>query len=791
MKTSALGRCCIVLSLLAASSTLLLGAVATKESTAPHTAAKNNNHVIETAASDSSANDHRSNKNNEILAALTVQTNKSTVALSEKSAEYTKLQSLFSDKLANFREHHQQKMMQADDTTNNNAMDGTINTEAVYESMDEASLKLVALMKRTEDLTNKIGQFNRAELLGSSSSSLTNENNNHSGGLQERMMNVKQDEIERRDRFVASLMAEQEQQDGSGDDDAENENNEIHANDDDEDNYITITQLDQLLSTDEIITPSDNELQSKLTALAMKMMEQRATDEEEFWKNHFATLPQTIQEHVVKQQQHDSNRGGGECINIPSAVQLVANALNLHYQDGGVGMVDMASYENGGSVVYELTSAPYQPSPRNNERKDDEKKGFGVDKATEQMYHEQHQNDMEMMMNSDEEGGVGIAQKIDMELDKIDMWDWYTHFQLDSIRKYLPDDWERVLDRLSASGYLGTSTNNWGEYTPRGIVDALIPDYIYHAFGISNTASYGSVYGRTASPDVVITAGHSKVGGGGKDGGGVGWSAKPLGNCYPLSMRPENDPILSLLSRDTPSMGAEEIDDDEESENTSLLVGPKYTVRLPYPIHIDAVSIEHRAFPLPRSVLNDGVRGGESAPRWIRVVGFPPCHDDIQADEEECEKFGFDISQPIELGSFEYHPVTVSGREDDYGGGDDVDETSTSEVDRRRRSVQTFVVKGGKVNESGTEEIGGDDDIPNNNEPELEVEDYEIPAGSCAPPKEPDDVPSCGGGATSPRSSDQSERQVVSAVSFIIEENWGNNEYTCLYGVRVHGAIAV
>ena len=89
------------------------------------------------------------------------------------------------------------------------------------------------------------------------------------------------------------------------------------------------------------------------------------------------------------------------------------------------------------------------------------------------------------------------------------------------------------------------------------------------------------------------------------------------------------------------------------------------------------------------------------------------------------------------------------------------------------------------MKESDMEETGGDADSLSSDEPGLEVEDYEIPAGSCAPPKEPDDVPSCGGDTSS--SSDESERQVVSAVSFIIEENWGNNDYTCLYRVRVHG----
>eukprot|EP00984_Skeletonema_dohrnii_P005589 scaffold1970_cov78-Skeletonema_dohrnii-CCMP3373.AAC.3 len=771
----------LLLLLLAAISLLLnnnAAAAASKDSSSATATIKNNIDV--TIATELSASTDNTNTNN-ILAALTAQTNKTTQSLSQKSAEYTKLQSLLSDKLAILRERQSSLQAELNDPTVDHTVDYVMgSTEAVHESMDDVSLKLLALIQRTEDVMRRVGQFNRAELLGSSDGSNNNDHNHSGGGLQERLTNVKKDEIERRDRFFMTTQQQQQESSGDHDDSSSLEDDESHTTSADVKNdYMTITQLDQLLSTTDILTTSENELKSKLTALAMDMMEQRTSNDADFWKNHFATLPRTIQEHVQHQrrQQVLAKSNDGECIHIPSAVQLVDNALALHYQDGGVGMMDVASYENGGSVVYELTSAPYQPSPRNSHRE------FEVDKATERMYHEQQHNDM--MMNGGESGG-GITQKIDTELDKIDIWNWYTNFKMDSIRKYLPNDWERALDRLSSSGYLGTSTNNWGEYTPRGIVDAIIPDYIYHAFGISNTASFGSVYGRTASPEVAITAGYSKVGGG-ADGGG--WSAKALGNCYPLSMRPENDPIMSLLSRDAHSMGAEDMDDEEDSSISSL-VGPKYTVRLPYPIHIDAVSVEHRAFPLPQRVLNDGVRGGESAPRWVKVVGFPPCDDGngnlIEADEEECHKLGFDISQPIELGSFEYHPVTVSGREDDYGGGG-AEETSSSDSERRRRSIQTFTVKGGNVKASGMEEKGGDAEILGSDEPGLEVEDYEIPAGSCAPPKEPDDVPSCGGDTSSSSDQSQIERQVVSAVSFIIEENWGNNDYTCLYRVRVHG----
>jgi len=744
-------------------------------------------------SSSSNDNSNDNNNNNNILTTLTAQTNDTAQLLSQKSVEYTKLQSLLADKLLQFSERHSSLQAEVSSSAAAAAVADTTTSEisstaeAMHEAMEEMSLKLLELIKRTEDVTKWIGKWNKAVLVG----------NDNGRDLQERLRNVMREEMERRDRFVAALVVHSQESEHDESTLAENNNENDHI----VPPYMTITQLEQLLSTENIITPSEIELQSKFMALAKNMMEERTMNDEEFWKNHFETLPQLLLQQQQQQQQlANSQNDNGQCITIPSAIQLVANALTSHYMDGGIDMLDVASYENGGSVVYELTSLPYQPPPRNNnnhyhyhqqQQQQQQQELSLVDKVTERMYYEQQID----LMNSEhsDDGSSSSRSKINAALDKIDIWDWYTNFQFNSIRKYLPDDWERFLDKLSSWGYLGgsggggttkktTTSYNWGEYTPRGIVDSLIPDYVYHAFGISNMAGFGSVYGRTASPEVAITAGYSKVGGG--VGGGGGWSAKALGNCYPLSMRLENDPLLSLLSRHTHMEGGAEVIDDDAT--ISSLLGPKYTVRLPYPIHIDAVSIEHRAFPLPQSALNDGVRGGESAPRWVKVVGFPPCGDNdnrIEADEG-CDKLGFDTSRPVHLGSFEYHPVTAaSGRKDDYGGGDG-DEWSNS--DRRRRSIQTFTVEGGKVKGSGSEGEGGDD--IGSVEPELEIDDYEIPAGSCAPPKEPEGVPSCGGGDM-PFSSavDQSERQIVSAVSFIIEENWGNNEYTCLYRVRVHG----
>mmetsp|Transcript_8049 Transcript_8049/g.12118 ORF Transcript_8049/g.12118 Transcript_8049/m.12118 type:complete len:209 (+) Transcript_8049:1-627(+) len=202
-------------------------------------------------------------------------------------------------------------------------------------------------------------------------------------------------------------------------------------------------------------------------------------------------------------------------------------------------------------------------------------------------------------------------------------------------------------------------------------------------------------------------------------------------------------------------------------------------------------------------------------------------------DEDECGLRGFDLSNPIDLGSFEYQRITVTGREDDYGGDGDDDESGDKNdawSGRRRRSIQTFAVKGGNWKATsliGKNDASGESPIEMEEEedtadptqcsfdsmscgapePEEEEEEDEMEsmpaAGQCAPPKDEDSLPSCGDdvAASAKVSSSSSSslnkargirrRHVVEAVSFIVEENWGNSEFTCLYRVRVHGDAAV
>jgi hypothetical protein len=268
-------------------------------------------------------------------------------------------------------------------------------------------------------------------------------------------------------------------------------------------------------------------------------------------------------------------------------------------------------------------------------------------------------------------------------------------------------------------------------------------------------------------------------------------------------MNAVDDPALTFMNR---------LDGfDYMDESVSLLLsGPKYTVRLSQPIYMDAVTLEHRSFPASKDVLDAGLKGGESAPRHIRVVGFAPCPNE---NDEDCTARGFDVTHPIDLGSLEYQRVTVSGREDDYGGYEGNGEIAKK---RRIRSTQTFALKGcvWKL-QTGLEEEPSEPPVNTESEQQCSFDDLECNAKQ-APPKDTEPqydplaaalaaqggggeckpnyedmsaVPDCGSDSSDFPDSTKDERNIVAAVSFIIDENWGNPEYTCLYRVQVHGHV--
>lgn len=140
------------------------------------------------------------------------------------------------------------------------------------------------------------------------------------------------------------------------------------------------------------------------------------------------------------------------------------------------------------------------------------------------------------------------------------------------------------------------------------------------------------------------------------------------------------------------------------------------TIRLPYPVHVKAVTVDHTSALLVNV---------ESAPRTMRIIAYPPC------SSMDCnDGMGFDTSKAWELTTIDY-----STQEDE--------------------TIQTF-------------------DIP-------------APAASCA-----QEAPSCEANPDPLGSMHVSPPKdaFAAAITVVIENNWGKNDYTCLYRFRVHGDAA-
>ena len=692
----------------------------------------------------------------------------------------------------------------------------------LHDEIEDASLKLVQLTDRTKVLMSRVGEYNRQALGGKK---FDGEKSLFGGGLEGRLDNVLMEEINRRNRYQNQL--QQQKRFGANEEKASilDEKKNGTRNDtmatSSSSPYITLSQLSHLLHPSALLQPTEEMLIVYLASLAKQLFSKRIQSQDQEWNDHFATLHSGLEKEM---KLLEKNIQGDKCLEVSQAMAMVANLLKEHYYDG-TNMVDHASFENGGSVVYSLTSGGYQPPIRNNDfilgtyhgsgdsRKEahhEYERAKIAEKRIEEIYRAQKSfADIASHPNSN----VPLLHQLLDWTEKVDVWELYTSYKLGNLREYLPQDWERALDHFFCGNDGKQRSSSWEEYTLRGLIDQLIPDYVYHSLGMTHVKSFGWWFGRTAGPEVAITAGWSESGGsnetdssyGGSSGKlHGGWSSKPLGNCYPLSMRPEDDPALSFSSWNRLiSMGSM---GDEEGNLSSLLMGPKFTVRLPYPIYIDAVTLEHRSLPV-----RPGTEGGTSAPRWVRVVGFPPCPKNVKnkfpsggEDVDECGMRGFDVDHPIDLGSFEYHRITISDREDDHDGGNGDDESNTTALKKRRRSIQTFAVKGGKLNPLSLFDYETFDEATKtpNTSLENEVNDKEhadpmqcktdsmscsalpqqpsssesevFEEGQCGFPHDGNVVPSCGDGdpTSSSSSPDGGRRHMVEAVSFIIEENY-------------------
>ena len=154
------------------------------------------------------------------------------------------------------------------------------------------------------------------------------------------------------------------------------------------------------------------------------------------------------------------------------------------------------------------------------------------------------------------------------------------------------------------------------------------------------------------------------------------------------------------------------------------------TIRLPNPVRVSAISVDHIS-----SLLASG-DSRESAPKRIRVVGYPACEDG-----DQCGGSGFDSRDAIRLFELEF----------DFEGD----------------SVQTFEINSGVPHSIASDvdsDINGIED-----EGDSDYDDESDP-GSC-----------------SMNSSSCSSPPVVAGVTFQILDNWGNPDFTCLYRFRIHG----
>jgi SUN domain-containing protein 1/2 len=140
------------------------------------------------------------------------------------------------------------------------------------------------------------------------------------------------------------------------------------------------------------------------------------------------------------------------------------------------------------------------------------------------------------------------------------------------------------------------------------------------------------------------------------------------------------------------------------------------TIRLSYPVHVKAVTVDHTS-----ALLADV----QSAPRTMRIIAYPPCNN------SDCnDGIGFDTTKAWDLTTIDYS----------------IEEGET---------IQTFEIS--------------------------------APAASCA-----QEAPSCeanpdplGSMYVSPQ-----KDSFAAAITVAIENNWGKNDYTCLYRFRIHGDAA-
>jgi len=443
----------------------------------------------------------------------------------------------------------------------------------------------------------------------------------------------------------------------------------------DENRMVTKEMLiDSISSFDEIISQVDvnDEIQNILSKRA-----------EEKWNSKFRVKlidyittqrenrnRQIIDKHsTIIESIHDKN--SRKCIDKVDAANSVLDTMKAFWDDrSGIG--ERRDLLEGSSIVYgpEWTSDSYEPFPQQYQKKNN----YSMDPK--------------------------------IRLGEV------------SWRKYIPQDWERLLP----DGWKDWDVSFLQRESILQNLREFIPAYVWHSLP-STFSSFARVFGvfQVASPKAVLDPNTN------------------LGSCWPMEGR-----------------------------------SGRITFRLAQPVHAQNVTVEH--FP---HVLDDLQPNG-SAPRFIRVVGYPPCeHKNDSRYNKECKLMGFDVEKAYDLVSFEYKSIYESKLQNDPFTYDlENDDKLVEEPSTVTRSIQTF-------------------NIPITNQ---ENDDQLNSTPDCGSSESTSSMmPSGGGSCTAPpldALDDESDMNIevnnnlVAGLSFIVNSNWGNPDFTCIYRLRLHGNTA-
>eukprot|EP00594_Rhizosolenia_setigera_P010880 CAMPEP_0178962424 /NCGR_PEP_ID=MMETSP0789-20121207/14352_1 /TAXON_ID=3005 /ORGANISM="Rhizosolenia setigera, Strain CCMP 1694" /LENGTH=637 /DNA_ID=CAMNT_0020646563 /DNA_START=84 /DNA_END=1998 /DNA_ORIENTATION=+ len=193
---------------------------------------------------------------------------------------------------------------------------------------------------------------------------------------------------------------------------------------------------------------------------------------------------------------------------------------------------------------------------------------------------------------------------------------------------------------------------------------------------------------------------------------------------------------------------------------------------------IDSISISHYLTSETTS------SSSGSAPRNFVVKAYPPCTeeeiDQPKRNSKNCP-YGFQIHQGWDILSGEYQATSSSPFQQHFaisGNKKNKKKESTASVVEEIRQPLTLEEEETLIFKSSSS-FSQDDDYNND----------AIPAavGSCTMPETEDEVPSCGGDEE--EEEEENNRSPIKAITLHIEDNWGNEDYTCLYRLQVFGEM--